>query len=135
MKRLPIKVAKDVSRLFGLDQVCVIAWDGTRSHVVTYGKNGEQCRQAALLGDKIKTMLGWPDVEKHPTINPDKCRHHLCRPSSKKKGHRECCVCGKLVEVPIKVKVRKCKACGYPISEDQPEEFCGECMCEDDCAP
>lgn len=58
------------------------------------------------------------------------CDHHLCRPSSEKEGHRECCICGALIKVPIVVEVNRCKGCGYPI--DPSEDFCGECLCEDD---
>jgi hypothetical protein len=45
-----------------LQQVIIVAWDGERTHVVTYGKSVEDCDQAALGGDKIKKALGWPEA-------------------------------------------------------------------------
>ena len=60
-KRVPIKAAKEFAKSQGLDQVIIAAWDGERTHIVTYGKSTEDCDQAAQGGDLIKKALGWPE--------------------------------------------------------------------------
>lgn len=60
-KRIPIAAARRFAREHNLRQVIVVAWDGELSHVVTYGKTVEDCDQAALGGNKVKTALGWPE--------------------------------------------------------------------------
>lgn len=59
--RIPIQAAKDVAEKHGCKQVILMAWDGEKAHVVTYGKTLEDCYQAALGGDRIKKALGWPE--------------------------------------------------------------------------
>jgi hypothetical protein len=59
--RLPIKAAREVAHKYGLSQVIITAWDGQRTHVVTYGTTVEQCEQAAVGGNKIKRWLGFPE--------------------------------------------------------------------------
>ena len=59
--RVPIAAAKGVARSYGLRQVILAAWDGERTHVVTFGVSIEDCDQAALGGNKIKKALGWPE--------------------------------------------------------------------------
>ncbi len=59
-KRIPIKVARDIAKDHGLDQVILLGWDGETSHVVTYGKSVVDCDQAAQGGDLVKKALGWP---------------------------------------------------------------------------
>lgn len=57
-KRIPIRAAFGVAEEYECKQVIIVAWDGSRTHVVTYGVDKEQCRQAALGGtfvmDEIK---------------------------------------------------------------------------------
>lgn len=62
-KPVPITAAREIAKRFDKDQVIVVAWDGVhkKEHVTTYGVNKEQCRQAALGGDRVKAALGWPD--------------------------------------------------------------------------
>lgn len=60
MKRLPIKSAKDVAQTYGLRQVILCAWDGERTHVVTYGKSETDCDQAAQGGNRVKAAIGFP---------------------------------------------------------------------------
>ncbi len=60
-KRIPIKALKDLSKEQGLTHAILYAYDGESSHVVTYGKNAEQCSQAADFGNKMKKGLGWPE--------------------------------------------------------------------------
>lgn len=60
-KRIPISAAKAVATEQGCSQVIICAWDGRRTHVVTYGASVEDCDQAAQGGDRIKAALGWPE--------------------------------------------------------------------------
>jgi hypothetical protein len=68
MKRVPIKVARDVAKANGFRQVILCAWDGDRTHIVTYGVSVEDCAQAAQGGNRIKEALGWPkDLRAEPS--------------------------------------------------------------------
>lgn len=60
-KRIPITAAKRVAQEHGCRQVIILAWDGERTHVVTYGKTIDDCRQAAEGGNDLKRVLGWPE--------------------------------------------------------------------------
>ncbi len=66
-ERLPIQDAKELAHKRGLRQVILLAWDGSRSHVVTYGKSEEDCDQAAMGGAKMKKLMGWPDWNQEPS--------------------------------------------------------------------
>jgi heterodisulfide reductase subunit C len=90
-ERLPIKDAMDIAHKRGLRQVILLAWDGTLSHVVTYGKSIEDCDQAAQGGEKLKKVMGWPNWEARParvkklTAALEQCRAHLeesCMPNT-----------------------------------------------------
>jgi hypothetical protein len=59
-KRMPISSAKDIANKFDCKQVIIAAWDGERTHIVTYGKSAEDCDQAAQGGNLIKKAMGWP---------------------------------------------------------------------------
>lgn len=59
--RIPIAAAKRFAAEQGLNQVVIIAHDGERTHVVTYGKTIEDCRMAAESGNNIKRHMGWPE--------------------------------------------------------------------------
>ena len=59
-KRIPIKAAKQIAAEYSLKQVILLAWDGERTHVVTYGKSVEDCDQAAQGGNTIKKLFKWP---------------------------------------------------------------------------
>jgi hypothetical protein len=65
--RLPIQDAKELAHKRGLRQVVLLAWDGERTHVVTYGKSIEDCDQAAQGGEKMKKLMGWPNWEAEPS--------------------------------------------------------------------
>lgn len=65
--RLPIQDAKAIADKRGLRQVILLAWDGVRSHVVTYGKSIEDCDQAAQGGERMKKIMGWPNWEAKPS--------------------------------------------------------------------
>lgn len=59
--KIPITAAKTVANEYACRQVILMAWDGERTHCVTYGKTVEDCDQAAQGGNRIKAALGWPE--------------------------------------------------------------------------
>jgi hypothetical protein len=62
-KRIPIAAAKRIADDYDMDQVVLVTFSKStgRTHVVTYGKTVEECRQAAMGGNMVKKALGWPD--------------------------------------------------------------------------
>ena len=64
--RIPIQDAKEIAVRRGCRQVILLAWDGERTHVVTYGKSIEDCDQAAQGGEAMKKVMGWPNWESRP---------------------------------------------------------------------
>lgn len=62
-KRLSIGAAREFGRALGLDQVIVASWSKAkgRTTVTTWGRDKEQCAQAAAGGNLVKKALGWPD--------------------------------------------------------------------------
>lgn len=60
--RVPINDLRLLAEKRGLTHVIVWACDGSNvQHVATYGRNLEQCSQAADFGNKLKEALGWPE--------------------------------------------------------------------------
>lgn len=66
-EKLPIADAKEFADRRNLRQVIVIAWDGERTHCVTYGKTAEDCDQAALGAERLKQALKWPEWQSEPS--------------------------------------------------------------------
>lgn len=62
-KRIPIQSAKAISTDYGYTQVIVVAFDKNTgiTSVCTYGKNQDDCAQAAEGGNLVKKALGWPE--------------------------------------------------------------------------
>lgn len=60
-KNIPVSAAREVARAYDCRQVILLAWDGFRTHVVTYGDTIEACDQAAAGGNRVKKALGWTD--------------------------------------------------------------------------
>ncbi len=60
-KRIPISAAKQFAKEQGLTQLVIVAHDGERAHVVTYGKTVEDCRLAAESGNNLKRHMGWSE--------------------------------------------------------------------------
>lgn len=60
--RIPIAEAKRVADAQGCQQVIILAWDGERTHVVTYGDTKKACREAAEGANRLKAILGWPSA-------------------------------------------------------------------------
>lgn len=65
--RIPVKAAKQVADEFDLKQVILLAWDGERTHIVTYGKTADDCAQAAAGGNMLKAKWGWPECNDQPS--------------------------------------------------------------------
>lgn len=59
-KRIPVSDAKHFGEKNNQTQVLILCRgaDGF-DHVVTWGKSVEQCDEAAIMGNRLKTMLGW----------------------------------------------------------------------------
>lgn len=61
---MPKKISINAAKKFCVEQKCnqviIAAWDGKRTHIITYGESVDDCAQAALGGNKIKAALGWP---------------------------------------------------------------------------
>lgn len=66
MRPIPISAAEHIAKLFGYDQVVIIARKvGTApephgEHVTTYGVDKTHCASAAAQGDALKRFMGWP---------------------------------------------------------------------------
>lgn len=60
--KIPITAAKRVAIEHACRQVIIMAWDGERTHCVTYGNTVADCDQAAQGGNRIKAALGWPET-------------------------------------------------------------------------
>ena len=64
MKRdicIPISAAQSLAESLDLRQVIIVAWDGEKTHVVTYGGSVADSANAAHGGNLVKRALGWPD--------------------------------------------------------------------------
>jgi hypothetical protein len=59
-RNIPIGAAAQIAREHNQKQVIIVAWDGEKTYITTYGINKEQCRQAAIGGNKVQEALGWP---------------------------------------------------------------------------
>lgn len=63
MKRIPIKAAENIAKLYDYDQVIIYARKvGSEGgeHMTTYGKTEEHCSIAARIGDFLKyKIMGW----------------------------------------------------------------------------
>lgn len=71
--RIPIKTAKAVGEAHpDVSQVILTAWDGKRTHVVTWGRTAEDCDMAAQGGDMLKEAFGWP--ERLRNVEPSRIR-------------------------------------------------------------
>lgn len=67
VKRIPISAAKQIAKDHGLSQVILLAWDGERTPVVTYGETLEDCDQAAQGGNRMKAVMGWENTQAEPS--------------------------------------------------------------------
>lgn len=61
MKKLSIKVARQIAQDYGCREVILLALlKNDRTHVVTYGNSVREAYEAADRGNQIKRWLGWP---------------------------------------------------------------------------
>lgn len=58
---IPWEAAGEFAAVYECRQVIIAAWDGRKSHVVTFGKSPSDSDQAAQGGNLLKQVLGWPD--------------------------------------------------------------------------
>jgi len=63
-----ISIEQMMQRMFE-DQkyLIVLAWDGERTHIVTWGKTLEDCSLAADGGNRLKEKWGWPESNDQPS--------------------------------------------------------------------
>lgn len=58
---IPIHSAKRFARAHNLTQVIILGWDGTDTHIVSYGETLDDCDQAAIGANKLKDFFSWPE--------------------------------------------------------------------------
>lgn len=80
-KRIPIVAAKRVAEEQGLTQVILLAYDGDRVHVVTYGVTKRDCDAAADGGRWIMSALKSSVPIEPPTF------HFPTTPETEGEGH------------------------------------------------
>ncbi len=68
MKRVPVKIAKQISKEYGCDQVIIITRTtgfGGYETCTTYGKNKEHCGVANQIGQFLKyKVMNWKEEQK-----------------------------------------------------------------------
>jgi hypothetical protein len=57
---IPVLAAEDICKAYGCSQAIVLAFDGERTHVVTYGTTAEDAAMAAAGGNTLKQAMNWP---------------------------------------------------------------------------
>lgn len=64
-KRIPISALRLFAKLQGLDVAILLGWcqENNLQHVVTWGRTADMCDSAALMGNKVKELAGWPPEE------------------------------------------------------------------------
>ncbi len=102
-KRIPVTAAKEIAKKYDKDQVIVITWDKAHGmmHVTTYGKTVEDCKQAAEGGNKLKEVLGFPEVL---------CKTEPARVRRAKKNQKE--LLSRLRQIDSDCGIRSCSNCG-----------------------
>jgi len=68
MKPIPISAAERIAKDYGYDQVVIMARrianpddEINGEHITTYGGNKTHCAVAAMMGDTLKDIAGWPE--------------------------------------------------------------------------
>ena len=61
MKKIPIKQAEGFAIANGLKQVIIFGYDGTNTHIVTWGDTVENSAQAAAGANHVKKLWAWPE--------------------------------------------------------------------------
>lgn len=57
---IPVADLQAIGERYKLPQVILVAWDGAREHVVTWGHTLDDADKAADGGNLVKTALHWP---------------------------------------------------------------------------
>lgn len=55
-KRIPIAAARAFAETEECKQVVILAWDGKRQHVVTYGIDKQNCKEATNMEIYLKDI-------------------------------------------------------------------------------
>lgn len=78
-KKIAITIAKNIALTHNYDEVIVFGanYNEGIQHITTFGKDQKACDNAALGGNTIKDLLGWPK---------DQCKDLSSK--SKKRGNR-----------------------------------------------
>lgn len=80
--KIPIAAAKRIAKDYDFDQVVIFArkhGDNGTEHVTTFGKSLADCEVAALMGNKLKKFVGWPE---------ELCQSKPARQKRKEKSNR-----------------------------------------------
>lgn len=56
-----IHLAEDFANAHGYEQVIILGFDGTRTHLTTWGETVEQSAAAAAGGNRLKSLMNWPE--------------------------------------------------------------------------
>lgn len=65
---IPVGAARDIAERYRYDQVVILARrvgddpEPHGEHITTYGRDRQHCDVAALMGDTLKRIAGWPDT-------------------------------------------------------------------------
>ncbi len=59
--KISIKSLKELSQQYNLDHIIVFATEGKEQFIATFGRNLQECDEAAQFGDKLKDTMGWPE--------------------------------------------------------------------------
>lgn len=59
--KIPYEKAEKFARENECKVVVILAWDGSNSHVVTWGESAEQSDFAADTGHQMRCVLNWKD--------------------------------------------------------------------------
>lgn len=57
---IPVADLQAIGERYKLSQVILVAWDGAREHVVTWGRTLDDADNAADGGNLVKAALHWP---------------------------------------------------------------------------
>lgn len=75
MKPIPISAAERIAKDYGYDQVVIMARrvgndpDPSGEHITTYGINTTHCEVAAMMGNTLKRIAGWPSEQDVADLN------------------------------------------------------------------
>jgi hypothetical protein len=74
---IPWEDLRDLADKHGLRQAVMAAWDGERTHIVTFGGSAEDSDMAAEGGNFVKRALGWPEALRSESPKVAKLREEI----------------------------------------------------------